>query len=187
VECSLRVGSELLPQAKEFKYLRVLFTSEGKMEREMDRWIGAASAVMRALYRSIVVKRELSRKAKLSICRSIYVPTLTYGHKFWVVTERMRSWIQADKICFLCRVAGLSLRDRVRSSDIRRELGVEPLLIHVKRSQLRWFGHLIRMPPGRLLEVFRARLTGRRPWGRTARGIIYLIWPGNASGSPRKN
>ena len=67
VECSLRVGSELLPQAKEFKYLGVLFTSEGKMEREMDRWIGAASAVMRALYRSVVVKKELSRKAKLSM------------------------------------------------------------------------------------------------------------------------
>jgi len=33
VECSLRVGSELLPQAKEFKYLGVLFTSECKMER----------------------------------------------------------------------------------------------------------------------------------------------------------
>ncbi len=47
---SLWTGSELLPQAKEFKYLRVLFTSEGKMEREMDRQIGAASAVMRALY-----------------------------------------------------------------------------------------------------------------------------------------
>jgi len=57
VECSLRVGSELLPQAKEFKYLGVLFRSEGKMEREMDRLIGAASAVMRPLYRSIVVKR----------------------------------------------------------------------------------------------------------------------------------
>jgi len=81
VDCSLRVGNELLPQAKEFKYLRVLFTSEGRMEREMDRRIGAASAVMRALYRSLVVKRELSRKAKLSIYRSIYVPTLTYGHE----------------------------------------------------------------------------------------------------------
>jgi len=55
----------------------------------MDRRIGAASAVMRALYRSVVVTRELSRKAKLSIYRSIYVPTLTYGHKLWVVTERM--------------------------------------------------------------------------------------------------
>jgi len=59
LECSLRVGNELLPQAKEFKYLGVLFTSEGKMEREMDRRIGAASTVMRALYWSVVVKREL--------------------------------------------------------------------------------------------------------------------------------
>ena len=68
---------------------------------------------------------------------------------------------------FLRRVAGLSLRDKVRSSDIRRELGVEPLLLRVQRSQLRWFGHLIRMPPGRLpLEVFQARPTGRRPRGR---------------------
>ena len=54
--------SELLPQAKEFKYLGVLFTSEGKMEREMDRRIGAASAVMRAPYRYVVVKKELSER-----------------------------------------------------------------------------------------------------------------------------
>ncbi|CAG5932579.1 unnamed protein product [Menidia menidia] len=68
---------------------------------------------------------------------------------------------------FLRRVAGLSLRDRVRSSAIREGLGVEPLLLHVERSQLRWLGHLFRMPPGRLPgEVFRARPTGRRPRGR---------------------
>jgi len=41
--CSLRDGRELLPPAKELKYLRVLLMSEGKMEREMDRRIGAAS------------------------------------------------------------------------------------------------------------------------------------------------
>ncbi len=46
VDCSLWVGSELLPQAKEFKYLGVLFTGEG----EMDRWIGAAGAVMQGRY-----------------------------------------------------------------------------------------------------------------------------------------
>jgi len=40
---------------------------------------------------------------------------------------------------FLQRLAGLSLRDRVRSSAIWRELGVEPLLLHIRRSQLRWF------------------------------------------------
>ncbi|KAI3367177.1 hypothetical protein L3Q82_008232 [Scortum barcoo] len=66
----------------------VLFTSEGKIEREIDRRIGAASAVMRSVYRTVVVKKELSRKAKLSIYRSIYAPTLTYGHELWVMTEK---------------------------------------------------------------------------------------------------
>ncbi|KAI3365316.1 hypothetical protein L3Q82_010406, partial [Scortum barcoo] len=83
VACPLRVGGEVLPQVEEFKYLGVLFTSEGKMEREIDRRIGAASAVMRSVYRTVVVKKELSRKVKLSIYRSIYVPTLTYGHELW--------------------------------------------------------------------------------------------------------
>ncbi|KAI3353178.1 hypothetical protein L3Q82_019730 [Scortum barcoo] len=148
VVCPLRVSGEVLPQVEEFKYLGVLFTSEGKMEREIDRRIGAASAVMRSVYRTVVVKKELSRKAKLSIYRSIYVPTLTYGHELWVMTERTRSRIQAAEMSFLRRVAGRSLRDRVRSSVIREELGVEPLLLRIERSQLRWLGHLFRMPPG---------------------------------------
>ena len=85
VESTLRVGDEILPQVEEFKYLWVLFTSEGRMEREIDRRIGAASAVMRTLHGSVVVKRELSRKPKLSIYQSIFIPALTYGHELWVV------------------------------------------------------------------------------------------------------
>ena len=46
----------------------------------MDRRIGAALTLLQVLYWSIVVK-DLSRKKKLSIYRSIYVPTLTYGHE----------------------------------------------------------------------------------------------------------
>ncbi|KAK3510565.1 hypothetical protein QTP70_010565 [Hemibagrus guttatus] len=167
VACTLQVGGEVLPQVEEFKYLGVLFTSEGRMDREIDRRIGAAAAVMRSMYQSVVVKKELSQKAKLSIYQSIYVPTLTYGHELWVMTERVRSRIQAAEMSFLRRVAGHSLRDKVRSSVTWEELGVEPLLLHIERGQLRWLGHLFRMPPGRLPgEVFWACPTGKRPWGR---------------------
>ena len=138
------------------------------MEREINGRIGAVSTVLSP----IVVKKELSQKTKLSIYRSIfkdsiYVPTLTYGHELCVVTERTRLRIQAAKMGFLRRVSGLSLRDRVRSSVISEGLGVEPLLLRIDRSQMRWLGHLVRMPPGRLPgEVFRARHTWRRPRGR---------------------
>ena len=49
------------------------------------------------------------------------------------------------EISFLCRIVGLSLRDWVRSLDILRELEAGLLLPRVERSQLRWFGNLIRM------------------------------------------
>ncbi|KAI3363907.1 hypothetical protein L3Q82_001502 [Scortum barcoo] len=92
VACPLQVGGEVLPQVEEFKYLGVLFTSEGKIEREIDRRIGAASAVMRSVYRTVVVKKELSRKAKLArFTGQSTLPTLTYGHELWVMTERTRS------------------------------------------------------------------------------------------------
>ncbi|KAI3357004.1 hypothetical protein L3Q82_003641 [Scortum barcoo] len=126
VACPLRVGGEVLPQVEEFKYLGVLFTSEGKMEREIDRRIGAASAVMRSVYGVPDRRGEEgaeSKGAKLSIYRSIYVPTLTYGHELWVMTERTRSCgYKRPKMSFLRRVAGRSLRDRVRSSVTREEL-----------------------------------------------------------------
>ncbi|KAK3546902.1 hypothetical protein QTP86_003774 [Hemibagrus guttatus] len=174
VACTLQVGGEVLPQVEEFKYLWVLFTSEGRMDREIDRWIGAAAAVMRSMYRSVVVKKELSQKAKLSIYQSIYVPTLTYGHELWVMTE-------AAEMSFLRRLAGRSLRDRVRSFVTQEELRVEPLLLHIERGQLRWLGHLFRMPLGHLPgEVFRACPTRKRPRGRPRTGwrdyVSRLAW-----------
>lgn len=91
IDCLLQVGDTSLSQVKEFKYLSVLFTSEGVLELEVDRRIRAAGAVLQSLHRTVVMKRELSKKAKLSIYRSIFIPTLTYGHERWVMTERTRS------------------------------------------------------------------------------------------------
>ncbi|XDV52909.1 hypothetical protein PO909_021551 [Leuciscus waleckii] len=136
VACPLQVGGEFLPQVDEFKYLGVLFTSEGRMEWEIDRRIGAASAVMRSMYRSVVVKKELSRKAQLSIYRSIYVPTLTYGHELWVMTERTRSRIQAAEMSFLRRVAGRSLRDRCESAGAQVSVKASTFTSHFKRTQI---------------------------------------------------
>ena len=75
---------------KKFKYLGVAFTSDGRQDEELDTRIGKASAVMRALHYSVVMKRELSKKAKLSIFKAVFDPILTYGHESWAMTESMR-------------------------------------------------------------------------------------------------
>lgn len=52
------------------------FRVVGGMDREIGRRIGAAAAVARALNQSVVEKRELSRKGKISISCSVYVQSL---------------------------------------------------------------------------------------------------------------
>lgn len=57
-------------------------------------------------------------------------------------SEEPKNKVVAELV-FLCRVARLSLKDRVRSLVIQRSL-------ECSRNQLRWRGHLVRTPPGRL-------------------------------------
>ena len=122
---------------------------------------------MRALHYSVVMKRELLKKAKLSIFLAVFVPILTYGHESWVMTERMRSRVQASEMSFLRKIEGVTLFNKVRSSEIRKSLNIEPLLFRIERSQLRWFGHVSRMSQERLpKQALLAKANGRRPVGR---------------------
>ena len=88
-------SGESLPQVGKMKYISVLFMS-GVERRE--RLTGGS--VQHLWYWSVVVKRELSQRAKLSIYQLIYIPTLPYGHELWVMTERMRLRIQMVEISF---------------------------------------------------------------------------------------
>ena len=167
VQCSLQVGGVKLKQVEKFKYLGVAFTSDGKQDEEIDNRISKAGAVMHALHRSVVLKRELSKKAKLAIFRSIFVPILTYGHESWAMTERMRSRVQASEMRFLRRIEGVTLLDKVSNTNVHKSLGVESLLLRIERSQLRWFGHVSRMPQERLpKQTLFAVPNGKRPVGR---------------------
>ncbi|KAI3373738.1 hypothetical protein L3Q82_022322, partial [Scortum barcoo] len=78
-------GGEVLPQVEEFKHLGVLFTSEGKMEheREIDRRIGAVSAVMRSVYQDRRGEEGAELKGEALNLPVNLRSHLTYGHKLW--------------------------------------------------------------------------------------------------------
>lgn len=96
---------ELLPQAWEFLYLS---DGAGDGRAVGGGFCGNAGAVPDHC------------GEEMPIYRSVDITTLTCGHELLVVT-RTRSQIQTY--------------DRMRSSDIQKEPGVEPLLFGVKRSQ----------------------------------------------------
>ena len=92
---------------------------------------------MRSFYLSVVSKRELSRKAKLSVFKSIFVPILTYGHKSWVMTERVRSQMLTSEMRFLRKIKGFTMFDKLCNTAIRESFIIDSLLLRIKRSQHR--------------------------------------------------
>ncbi len=89
---------------------------------------------------------------------------------------------------FLRRVAGRTLRDRVRSFC---HTGVEPLLLHIERNQLRLGSDIC---SGCLLDVLSGEYSGLVPPeeapGKTqghAEGTMSLSLLGNALGFPRRS
>ena len=133
-QCVLQVNGATLKQVEKFKYRGVAFMSDGRQDKELDTRIGKASAAMRALHYSVAMKRELSKKEKLSIFQAVFVPILTYDHESWVMTEKVRAHVQASELRFLRRIEEVTLFHKVRSSKIRKSLSIEPLLLRIERS-----------------------------------------------------
>ena len=68
---------------------------------------------------------------------------------------------------FLRRIEGVTLFIKERSSEACKSFNMEPFLLRIKRSLLRWFGHVSRMPQEILpKQALFAKANGRRPIGR---------------------
>lgn len=125
----------------------------------MDRRSGEASAVMQAPYQTIAAKKRVEPCGEA-------LDFLLLCFRYSVMSCGWRPKIQAAETRFLQMLAGLRLRDKEMSSDIRGELRVEPLHLGVDGGG-RLRRRLIRMPPGSLsLEVFWPRPTRGRPRAR---------------------
>ena len=125
--------------------------------------LGSHSRVMKGK----TLQRKLLRKAKLSVFKSTFVPILIFGHESLVITKTVLLQMQASEIRFLRKIKGVTMFDKHRNTEIRKSLDIESLLLRIESSQLRWFGHVSRMPDERLhKQTLYAKVSGKRPVGR---------------------
>ena len=144
----------------------VVFDDQGRQDDELKGRIGRFSQNVGMLY-PLLKEKGIPTEVKILIYKTILRPILLYGSECWAMNTMQKSRIEAAEMRVLRLIRGVSLRDRMRSELVRRELGVEPVLECVERNQLRWFGHVKRMREGeRLREMMDWRPEGRRPAGR---------------------
>jgi len=74
-QCSLQVNGASLKQVEKYKYLEVVFTSDGKQDEELDTRMGKASVVMRALQYSVVINENCQIKQSSQFSNQFSFPS----------------------------------------------------------------------------------------------------------------
>ena len=76
---------------------------------------------------------------------------------------------------YLRRVVNKTRRHRKRNSKIRNNLKVIPVIDMIQSKQLKWYGHVKRMNPQRLVR----RSVEAREWRKRDRGRPRVTWMDN--------
>ena len=155
-----------IQQTEEFKYLGAMFTEDGRMDKEIDTRCMKAYQVLGQLS-PLLQHQNIPITTKKNLIQSIFIPTLCYQCQTWALTKRQESKITAIEMRCLRKAIGVTKRDRIRNEIIRERIGMEPVLKYVQRQQIKWFGHVMRMPTNTLPQrTYNNRSSGRRRRGK---------------------
>ena len=149
-----------------FNYLGSILDLKGDIRREAANRRGKASAVFKKLGR-VWRNNALSLKTKLRFFNSIVVSVLLYGCETWTslreVEEKMRRF---ESNC-LRKIMKVRWYQHVSEEEIRGRSGQPSIIGKMKTRRWLYFGHVLRMPEGRLpLECIEWTPAGRRRRGR---------------------
>jgi hypothetical protein len=164
---AITCGGHALEEVEQYEYLGVVISNDGRLDGEILNRVKKAMQVYFQLNGTVVGKRELSMETKKRIYNCVFAQTLIYGSESWVTLRKHWSKVTAAEMRYLRRTVGKTRRDRWRNERVREEVGRRALCEDIKERQLKWFGHVIRMPESRVVkEVVEARREGKRRRGR---------------------
>lgn len=149
---NVRVDGEIIDQVERYKYLGSVINNRGSSEGELKARIQSANRLYAALRRKFLDHKQITRRTKISIFKSMYLPVLLHGGENWTLTERQEKQLQAMEMKYLRRVLGVRRIERKRNEDIRNELKVEPAKKILEDKKLKWFGHMVRMDESRQVK-----------------------------------
>ena len=166
-ECAVRLNGQVMENVSSFKYLGSVMSKDGSIEDEVGERVQQGRRVVGTL-KAVTRNRMVSMEAKKSLHDSVLIPTLTYGSETWTMLRRYDSRVRGVEMSYLRNACGVTWRDRLTNVEVRERCGVDvDVLESVKRSTLRWFGHVERMPSERLTKkVYESEVEGIRLRGR---------------------
>ena len=116
----------------------------------MTARLAKASAAFGRLYDNVWNRRGISLQTKLKIYRAVIIPTLLYGSETWTVYSRHAKKLNHFHTVSLRKILNIKWQDKIPDTEVLTRADLPNIHSILMKTQLRWAGHVVRMPDNRL-------------------------------------
>ena len=163
----IKVGDTELNAVNSFTYLGSTITRNCTIDSEVDARIAKASAAFGRLRQNVWDRRGIREETKLKVYGAIVLPTLLYACESWTVYQRHAKRLNRFHQTCLRKIMKIHWQDLTPDAVVLEKSGFSSIYTLLMRSQLRWAGHVARMPDSRIPKQL---LYGELSQGQRSRG-----------------
>lgn len=162
-----QITNENLTSVPSFKYLGSYLSSNTHLDEEIQHRIRQAAAAFNQLSTRVYQNKNLKISTKMTVYNAVCLSSLLFGCETWTTYSRNIKPLESFHIRCLQKILGITWQDRVPHVAILERTSSTSIEATIAKHQLRWLGHVIRMPQERLP---RRVLYGQLHDGRRAPG-----------------
>ena len=165
---AVTVDDKALATVDKFTYLGSVLCNTRGVDNDISARLAKASSAFGRLHRRLWTEHQVKLSTKVAVYRAVVVSTLLYGCEAWTLyRHNIRKLDQFHMRC-LRKIANIRWQEQVPNTVVLQKCGTVGIEAIIIASQLRWVGHIARMPDERIPKrVFYGQLSsGQRSRGR---------------------
>ena len=137
-------------------YSEPTFTVNGQKLQVVDKftYLGSrtakASVAFGRLRTNVWERNGIRLDTKLKVYKAVVPPTLLYACETWTVYQRHAKKLNHFHQSCMRKLLKIKWQDKIPDTEVLKKANVQSVYTILKLAQLRWTGHVTRMPDERL-------------------------------------
>lgn len=163
---TITINGKDLKKVEQFKYLGSTLSANGDSLPDTRARVDAAWMKWRQVT-GVLCDRRMPTHLKAKVYKTVVHPVPLYGAECWPATTKHEQALHTMEMRMLRWTLGLTRLDHVTNEDVRKIMGVAPIMEKMREACLRLYGHVIRSDEESVARrALRLSPEGKRPRGR---------------------
>lgn len=166
-EPAMNIAGAELKTTTRFNYLGSVLSADCSVDEEVNGRINKAAASFGRIRKRVIQNHNLRIETKVAVYKAVCLSMLLYGSESLTLYRKHIKLLETFHTQCIKNILGITWQDRVPHTDMLERAGIPSVECILLSRQLRWLGHVLRMPATRLPKC---TLYGQLARGRRTRG-----------------